>query len=187
MRGYTLVEILVVIIITATMSGILVLYSRTSEQQIILFRDQAKLIGMIFRAKSLAVTSKTTIIDIEGVPNEIIPCAYGFNFNRSDKTFRIFREFDQNGKNENCLTPDLKPNYIYNPGEDMSPEEIQILGENVEVAAITNLENIVFIPPEPKVYINGSEIFTNASIIIETLTGIQKTVKINNFGQITSQ
>lgn len=68
--GFTLVETLVVVGITIIMTTTLIAYTRSSGRQITLYTEQAKLIGILNRAKSLALQR-------EGAE---VFCAYGVRF-----------------------------------------------------------------------------------------------------------
>ena len=61
-RGFTLIELVIVIGIVGVLTGGMVFYSRSAERQIILFRDQAKIVEALLRAKSLTIS---TYIDID--------------------------------------------------------------------------------------------------------------------------
>lgn len=78
--GFTLVETLVVIGILMLLTTTLIAYTRSSGKQIALYTEQAKLIGMLNRAKSLALQRDTA----ESF------CAYGIRFNSSN-TYEIVR------------------------------------------------------------------------------------------------
>lgn len=168
--GYTVVEMLVVISVTALLAGILIIYSRTGEHQIILFRDQAKIINTILRAKSLAIGTYA---------EETPACGYGVHFVQNEQSqFILFKDLA-----EPCSDSD----------NDYSGEI-----ENFEINELdaklkfSNLEftDILFIPPEPEVIIKkeGADIAANEAIIeIATLDqSSSKTIKVNKFGQVTT-
>ncbi|MDP1538756.1 MAG: hypothetical protein Q8M00_01875, partial [bacterium] len=56
-RAFTTIEILVIIGILSLLSATLILYSRTAEHQIVLFKEQAKVISILSRAKSLSIVT----------------------------------------------------------------------------------------------------------------------------------
>ena len=68
--GFTLVETLVVVGIMMIMTATLIAYTRSSGKQIVLYTEQAKLIGILNRAKSLALQRE----------NAEAFCAYGIRF-----------------------------------------------------------------------------------------------------------
>jgi len=78
--GFTLVETLVVIGILMVLTTTLIAYTRSSGKQIVLYTEQAKLIGILNRAKSLALQRNMA---------ETV-CAYGVRFTGSD-TYEIIQ------------------------------------------------------------------------------------------------
>ena len=76
--GFTLVETLVVIGILMLLTTSLIAYTRSSGKQIVLYTEQAKLIGALNKAKSLALQRNMA----ESV------CAYGIRFTGSN-TYEI--------------------------------------------------------------------------------------------------
>ena len=117
-NGFTLIELLVVIGILALLSSILIVYSHTGEEYILFFREQARVVSAVFRAKNLSVSSY-------GGGS----CGYGIHFARSDEII-IFNNLPVSGSCE----------------EDGPNEEIEkvILDSKVE---ITDFPDILFIPP----------------------------------------
>jgi len=80
--GFTVLEMMVVISIMILLSSVLILYSRTGENQIVLFRDQSRLITGLNRAKSLGIQS----LDVS---NSF--CAFGVHLSKAENAFLIFR------------------------------------------------------------------------------------------------
>lgn len=164
-KGFTLLEMLVVISIMALLSSLLILYSRTGENQVLLFREQSRLITALNRAKSLSVQLYNT-------PET--PCAFGVHFSQTE--FLIFRDLASDCQNAGHTYSD--------PGE---------LFENYQLSPKIrfrqlDLTDIVFIPPNPKTLIDNDPNKANATIILETLDGnASVNVTVNNAGQITNQ
>ena len=168
-RGFTVLEMLVVISIIVLLSSLLILYSRTGENQVILFRDQSRLITALNRAKSLS-------IQLFNTPEP--PCAFGVHF--SQNSFLIFRD----------LAPDCQNvSHTYNdPGELFENYQLSSKIRFKQLDPQLTLTDIVFIPPDPKTLIDNDQNKTDATIILETLDGNASVkVKVNNAGQITTQ
>lgn len=162
-RGFTLVELLVVIGILSLLSATLILYSRAGERQITVFRDQARVISSLTRAKSLAVAT---------FGQSGVPCGYGVSF-AAPRTFLIFKDVAAD-----CQSTD---NRYSGPAELV--EEFQ-LDANLMFEALT-LSDVIFIPPEPKIIITPAQ--EQAVITIMTNDGgSSATIKINNAGQIST-
>ena len=53
--GFTVVELLIIISVSALLMSMVIFYSRGGEKQIILIREQAKIVNTILRSKSLAI------------------------------------------------------------------------------------------------------------------------------------
>ena len=172
-RGFTLIEILVVTALTAILSGIAIGYSNTGQQNIALFRDQAKVINAILRAKSLAVQSY-----VKGGAG----CAYGVHFDQGG-SFRIFRDLDELSERHDCSSANNR--YSPNLGEDLNPPEISSLESSLSFAPGSILD-ISFIPPEPKVLIDQTS--KDGKVVIQTKSGNNlKNISVNRFGQVNTQ
>ncbi len=164
-NGFVLVELLVTISIIALLSSILIVYSHTGEKQILLFRDQAKVINSVMRAKSLSVQSFEAKGNI---------CGYGVHFNPDD-AFIIFEH-----SSDNC--EDFK---------GYSDSDKIIKTENLDEKlyfSLIDFEDIFFLPPEPAVMFYPSGSSGSKSIIISSRADDNSLVKINvnNIGQITA-
>ena len=90
--GYSLVELLIVVGITIFLSGVILAYNRSSERQIVLYRDQALIIGLLNRAKSLAAQK----FNPTGSPTDV-PCAFGLHFDETSSDFYLFQDIGSGG------------------------------------------------------------------------------------------
>lgn len=169
LKGFTLVETLVTITVTALLSAILIGYSRNSGDQAILFRDQAKIIGALLRAKNLALQTYA-------IENGAI-CGYGAHFDSVTDDFFIFKDLA-----EPCSASDNKYS-----GEAEIFEEYQ-LGRRVKFSVL-GFADILFIPPDPTVIIDGdSGKKGDFMITVAAISGSgAKNIKVNDFGQVTAQ
>lgn len=175
--GFTIVELLVVMGITAILFTSLVFYSRTAEKQLILFKEQMKIITALQKAKSLAIVafseSQTT-------------CGYGVNFDKTNNKMTIFKEQPASGNNS-CSTRD----HIYTSIDEFY-EEIKLDNRTIKFGNLINSDggvfaDIVFISPEPIIVIDDSS-SEFATIEITDILGVnKKTVKVTDAGQITAQ
>ncbi len=166
-KGFTLVETLVVISIMVLLSSFLILYSRTGENQIILFRDQARLIAALNRAKSLSIQTFN-------VPQP--SCAFGVHFSQAENSFVIFKDLAGD-----CLNSD---NIYTGTGELFEKYQLSPRVKFADLALI----DIIFIPPDPKTLIDNDSNKSEALITLQNLNGnVSLKVKVNNAGQITTQ
>lgn len=176
-KAFTIVELLIVISIAVVLFSGLVFYSRGAERQLILFKEQMKIITALQKAKTLAIAafneSQTT-------------CGYGVNFDKANNKMAIFKELPALGS-DNCETGDN----IYMPAGELY-EEIKLDGKIVKFGNLINsgggiFSDVVFISPEPTTIIDnsGNEF---ATIEITDISGVnKKIVKITDAGQITAQ
>lgn len=164
-RAFTTIEILVITGILSLLSAILILYSRTAERQISLFKEQAKIIEIISRAKSLSIVTY-------GKPD--VPCGYGVHF-EAPRTFLIFKDLAAD-----CKDSDRK----YSESADEIQESFQ-LDSTIRFDSL-GLSDILFIPPDPTVIITPTPPQDEAKIIIKTIDGSKSLIiKVNSAGQIS--
>ena len=170
LKAFTIIELLVVIGTIVILSSLAITYSKTGERQIILFKEQTSLVGLLIKARSLSF----------GAFGEAeVPCDYGVNFNESGKAI-LFREYSPSN-DPKCSDA----NRIY----DSSDEKLEELNLDPMIKfSELGLTNVVFIPPSPKVIIDNDENKFEALIKIKTISGSnEKIIKITNAGQITIQ
>ncbi len=163
-RGFTTIELLVVISILSLLSAILIAYSRTGERQIILFREGAKVKEIISRAKflSLAIYGESEV-----------PCGYGVHFETSG-SFIIFKDLAVN-----CASSDRRYSGSVEAYESFKLDPA-ILFDSL------TLSDVVFIPPNPTVVI--TPVKDEAVVILKTIDG-EGSIKITitSAGQISTE
>jgi len=161
--GFTMIEMLVVLGILTVLSSVLIANMHVGERQIVLFREQSKIMSVVYRAKSLSVS----LFGKEGVP-----CGYGVHF-ATPRTFLIFKDlaFD-------CALSDNKFS-----GDSEIYESFTL----DPIVAFDSLAptDILFIPPNPRVVITPAqdELIINLKIVGESNS---VSVKINSAGQIST-
>lgn len=169
-KGFSITELLVVFAIISILSGGMILYNRATERQIILFKEQIKIFSAIQKAKSLALGTFSA---------EQAPCGYGVHFSESNSLI-IFREISPSG-NESCLDTDA----VYTSSDEVF-EEISL--DKVVKFSVLELNDIIFIPPDPTVIIDNDVFKDEALIKIKTSDNKgEKIIKVTNAGQITAQ
>lgn len=153
MRAFTLIEILITLGIMVMLTSILIVYSRRSEQQIALFKEQAKVVSIILRAKSLAI--QTSAGDYQ--TGDPILCGYGvhFEYDPGTKNNRYFIFKDLVDPGANCSKVSDKKystDFLFlDDAKDVKVEEFA-LPENLQFAETSSLTDVLFMPPEPKVW-----------------------------------
>lgn len=168
MNGYTLIEMLVVVAILMLLTSITILYGRTGEEQVSLFRSQAEIIGVLNRAKTLS-------LQIYFSGGEKV-CGYGVHFDKTQEAFFLFKDLA-----DDCSTANHKYD---NVNEQM--ESPRLLPKNLRFGDLTSVTDVDFVPPDPKTYLTPTS--TEATVIIQNEAGTANVkIKINQGGQITSQ
>ncbi|HEY4499943.1 MAG TPA: prepilin-type N-terminal cleavage/methylation domain-containing protein [Candidatus Paceibacterota bacterium] len=161
--GFTLVEVLVTLSITLILTTVMITYSRSGEQQILLFKEQAKIINVISRAKSLALQTFQSGANF---------CGYGVHFN-ADGTFILFRDVAND-----CAASD---NVYSGPAEQVESYKLDARVRFSQVGFF----DIIFIPPDPQVRLNPDQF--EADIQVQAVGGtVAVGVHVTNAGQVTS-
>ncbi|MDP3975101.1 MAG: type II secretion system protein [Candidatus Jorgensenbacteria bacterium] len=101
-NGFTLVETLVVVAITLFLSGLLLTYNRSTDNQIVLAAEQARVAGVLFRAKAFALQKNIR----EG---SAAACGFGVRIEKPRRLI-LFQNLPPSGSTS-CNT------YGYDPGE----------------------------------------------------------------------
>lgn len=162
-RGFTIIEMLIIIGTLSFISAILIVNIHSSEQQITLFREQAKIVSILSRAKSLSVAT---------FGKAGVPCGYGVHF-EAPSTFLIFKDLAGD-----CQVSDKR----YSGGTEIY-ESFQL--DPVLNFDTLTLSDVIFIPPDPSVVITPSQ--DEATVIIKAIkSGTSATIKINSAGQIST-
>jgi prepilin-type N-terminal cleavage/methylation domain-containing protein len=170
-KGFTLVEILVVLFIMVVLAAVVMPNYRRGESELILLRAANKLAQNLRRAEEMAVSAK--ICDLCG---GIVPPGYGVYLKQGEEDYLLYADDNPSDGNEK------------RDGGDTEIETISlekgIFIKNVSPASLS----INFRPPEPKVKISGSGV-DDASLAIITLAlkndpTIEKIIKVNKAGLI---
>lgn len=175
-NGFTLIELIVVLGITALLSSILISYNSTSRQQLALYAEQIKFVETILRAKALSLSP--SIQSSSGV------CGYGVQIDYTAMNYSLFR----------CGMPKETDCQSIDSINVCSRTIISTLDMNNNVKFITQdgtprLDEILFIPPDPKtLVVSGGAVVNsgNASVIIQTQNESLKSapISVNSAGLI---
>src|SRR3989344_904254 len=164
-RGFTLTEMIIVIGIMTFLLSITFVYTRSGGRQIALYREQARLVSELNRAKSL------TIERVQGAQKI---CGYGISFIDSH-TYVLFRDLPIGNS---C------GNFIYSGTQE--DVDIITIDPIVEIQS-RSIKDILFVPPDPRIYFNGSPALDEAKIIIGIPGGNFVAISVNPGGQIVVQ
>jgi len=177
--GFTLVELMVVLSIITVLTSILVGYSKQNSKYLLLSTTQARVLSIVSRAKFLSIET-FFFQDLGGPGPSRKTCGYGVHVDTSANEIFIFQ--DRRPAMAGCPA-----NNIWNPGLDARlTGELDSVKINPELMTLGGtLRNVVFVPPDPEVYINGPSGDESASIDITLVdTTGSFSVTVTNAGQV---
>lgn len=185
--GFTITEVLVTMVIIIIFSGILVGYNQTSSRQLTLISNQAKLVSLISRAKSL---STSTFLDNSAdsyVPGDPVTCAYGVHVSKGSGEIFIFRDSAADCKSsDNIYSGSSERKDLMNDLSvfKLDPKIIEFMPPSGN-----DLNDVIFIPPDPKVVINNdvNKLEALIGLKLKNSDASRIIIKINNVGQISTK
>lgn len=170
-QGFSLMEMLVVIAITVLFLSMMLLYTRTGGQQIIIFREQANFIANIERARSNSVQRIQ--------PSGQRVCGYGVSFSdpTHPNTYVFFRALPD--ATNSCT------NFSYS-GDFEALETITV---DSRIRVTHSVTDLLFVPPEPRVFFDGTQSLGGEATFTFSVSGSSRpaTVTINSGGQIVAR
>ena len=212
-RGVTLIEMIIVVGIITVLLTILIGYSRETAKNLTLINNQAKLVSLFSRAKSLG----------QGFPVDppvgYMVCGYGIKAeidpgtNEYTGEFFLFRDLVSTIPFSNNCDDDADNDYT-DPGilgidERLEGSLNQFILETdyLEMMGVAELadpsdpilaafDHVIFIPPDPTVIINCADELVNCPDppVLRSNVGIKIKgspssfeIRVNNFGQITTK
>ncbi|MCX6813817.1 MAG: prepilin-type N-terminal cleavage/methylation domain-containing protein [Candidatus Azambacteria bacterium] len=170
-KGFTLIEVLVVLSIIVVITGIIIFNIGTERQNSALLRSAQNLSLNLRRAQSFALSSK--IYKTVGVP-----CGWGVHFNGANSTSYII--FADLAVSPSCSDRDFIR--AANGSEDFETVNLES-GININSLS-NNLSDIVFTPPDPTVNFTPDQ--TSASVVMINKNGATRLININKTGFISS-
>jgi prepilin-type N-terminal cleavage/methylation domain-containing protein len=167
--GYTIIELLVVVAITALLASFVFTFGKGGRQQIALMVERAKIAQVIFRARSLAISTYNQ-------PSP--PCAYGVHFDYGGGTYTL---------NSYLFSP---CSGITNVTGISTPLETYTLGTGLVygTAGSSPLSDVLFFPPDPAtlVFTNAGVTSTDASVYLSTTDGTgAANIDVTSAGEVT--
>ncbi len=176
-NGFTLIELIVVLGITALLSSILISYNHVSRQQLALYAERIKFVETIFRAKSLTL-SPSPQSSSEGI------CGYGIHVDYGAMNYSLFSYNKPQGIDcQNINSIDVgSENIISTVGINKNVKFIN--SEN----GVARYDDILFVPPDPITLLSSDGITINngsVSVNIQTQDGsLSAVVSVNSSGLI---
>jgi prepilin-type N-terminal cleavage/methylation domain-containing protein len=197
-KGFTLIEILVVLAITAMLSAIAIVYSRVGQNQISLSIESSKIAELILEAKELSIATYS---------ENAATCAYGVHFDFTQQTYSLFayNTSSTNGSGrplcpsiasttDPTYTSDLTQNIgEYESGSWQVHIAQGVLIESSTLPASDTLQDVLFYTPDPTtlVSLDGSTFVpvgstpAESNIYLETVSGDDSVViSVNPEGQV---
>jgi len=195
-KGFTLVEIIIVLGITIMLTSVLIVYTRGGEKQIIFFKDQTVLVSSLLRAKAFAIETFQPKLQPGLDPAQEIICGWGVSFSRNSKEYTIFKDLpipnDTDCANANKSFD--KTGEAFEAFEFSEIVEIDCLALNGSLnGSCLNSNNeskidIVFIPPDPLTEFYPKKLpETKEAVIVITLKDKTRNsvIRITKAGQIS--
>lgn len=166
-KGFTLIEMLVVLAIIGVITGIVVFNIGSEKQNSALLRSAQNLSLNLRRAQNFALSSKN-------FKTSSVPCSWGVHFNTDSKSYVIFADL---ASAQDCSDKNLVRN------SDGS-EDFEAVNLDAGVTVISSFTDVVFTPPDP--IVNFTPDPTSASITLTNKNGATKVIIINKAGFISS-
>lgn len=169
--GFTLIEILVVLVIVIIITSIVIFNIGLQRQNLALFHSAQKLSLDLRRAQNYTISSRT-YRDLG------VPCGWGMHFNGiGSASYIIFADL---ASSNDCSDRDF-----LRASDNSEDFETINLEPGVTVSTLSNgLTDIVFTPPEPTTNFSPVQVEANITIINRKLA--TSTIIINKNGFISS-
>lgn len=176
-KGFSLIELIVVIGVTMMFSGFVVVYSRSGQNQVALFTEENKIAQYVFRAKSLAVSTYND----PSFPGQ--SCGYGLEIDYSSGVYSIFNYRPVpfvNCANINPIRQDFRSYLV----SSTIPR-----GMNFQNQTQDSLYAVLFVPPAPNTVlsnnVNGDVSSGPVKIYLRSVDGaFSRAIGVNPAGQI---
>lgn len=201
-RGFTVVEIMVVVFLLSALMAIAVFYSSSAADQISVFREQGIIMSAVYNARNLAVSTYGSPQNSTGGKSKSkAPCGYGIAIPQGSNGATSISVFSYVPLNSAAPCPTDAAG-LYNLATSSLPGQPAISLDGVSVKA--NFDSLYFIPPDPRTCANILDVGfscgdTNNPAgqlplpdLVITITGRKGTsasssIIINGFGQITTK
>ena len=161
--GVTLIEVLITISMITILLGVAFWGYRDRSREFDLKRSALELATNLEKVREMAMSARIVSGGIERPMG-----GYGIRFEKDYQGYIIFLD---NNTNQN-----------YDAGEEIE-ELFFIEGISIKSITPTNVVDIIFIPPSPDVYINGSD--TDSAEITIGNSSITKKITVNPVGLIS--
>lgn len=196
-KGFTLVEILIVIAIMGILSGIAIVYSHTGQNQISLSIEESKIAQLILEAKQLSVATYSA---------DGSTCAYGVQFDYPSSTYSLFAYNSAVSGGGRPICPSIASTsaaiatsaideYAAGSWQIKVSSGVALLNDG---PASDTIQDILFYPPDPctLISLDGKTFLTDcmvgdnppaeSNIYLSTSDGsLSRTITVNPAGQVS--
>ena len=188
-KGFTLLEITIVVTIIALLSTIFIANYRGGERQFALKRSAHKLAQDLRGVQEMAMSSRATPDTFD--PNAFPKGGYGIYFVKDSNSYIVFADCDGDGVySEPGSAPSCTaavPDFSFWKGEKLEEFYLEngiYIKEVLKDSTSLDSLSVTIYPPDPTVTIN-SDILANSAIIYLTFDGqSEKIISINKVGLI---
>lgn len=178
-RGFTLIEILVVIAITLILSAMVLAYSRPSLGQLVLYREQASVVGVLNEAKADAI-QKANInpgnSNFDLTKFGLTACAFGIHF-EAPATYILYQAVTSS------LVCSPSVNLAYDSSNAAATIQTFTLDPSIKFNLSGNLD-IAFAAPNLNVFATYG---LPATIPLVATNGSRASIQVGQGGQIVAQ
>ena len=190
-KGFTIVEMLIVLAITALLSTLAIVYTHVGQNQISLSIEESKVAQLILQARELSIATYST---------NAATCAYGVSFNYAAQTYSLFAYNSAVNTGGRFICPSLASTTAAIAAGSMAKYgggSWQVHPANGVVlkdfgAGSSTIDDILFYPPDPFTLIStdGGSTFQSptptAYIYLGTADGATtRIITINPAGQVS--
>jgi len=187
--GYTIIELLVVVAIMAITAGTLVSFNRLGQDQVTMYVEASKIVDVILRAKSLAISAYRE-------PGRAT-CAHGIFIDTATNpgTFSLNRYLKKEATGGSSPVPCASIGSSTSKISYYDPRVVEssssTLSRGIVFDAVeTNISNIIFRPPDPEIFFfnpNGDISLgrTGTIVIKNSNSGDKIRIVVGQGGQIT--
>lgn len=170
-KGFTLIEMLVVLAIIVIITGIVIFNIGSEQQNSALLRSSQKLSLDLRRAQTFALSSR--VFKTLG-----IPCGWGVHFNGlGSDSYVIFADL---ATDQNCSDRD----FIRAASGSEDFENVNLESGITVNSLSSGLSDVVFTPPEPTVTFTPAQ--TSANVTLVNKNSTTRVITVNKTGFISS-
>jgi len=184
--GFTLIEVLIVIAISAMLAAIAIGYSGVGRNQTALSVEETKISQFILQARTLAIAT---------YGGNTGACGYGVSFDPTKQTYSLFAYAPGLPSCPSASTVQADgPTSIEGAEQIYTDETWQVhIGTGVILSAsgTSSLDLVLFYPPDPKTFLvqlNALEVFTYETSDVDLVTSdgmSSKIISVNSAGQVS--